>query len=234
MRSPLLLLHIASGTLGMLSGFVAMAFRKGSRRHAIAGKVFVISMLTLGASGAYLAFMKSQSANLLGGVFTFYLVATAALTARRPDRLGETGIVDWVGLLVVLTVAATHLTLGVEAARSPTGLREGYAPGVYYFLASLALLAAAGDVRMLLRGGVSGTQRLIRHLWRMCYAQFVAAASIFLARQEIFPALLQKTGVLFVLSFLPVAVMLFWLVRVRFTSAQKRKLMVRRAELVAN
>ena len=39
--SPLLLFHIVTGTLGMLSGFVAIFFRKGSRRHGVAGKVFV-------------------------------------------------------------------------------------------------------------------------------------------------------------------------------------------------
>jgi hypothetical protein len=34
-------------------------------------------MLGLSASGAYLAFMKSQPGNVLGGTLTFYLVATA-------------------------------------------------------------------------------------------------------------------------------------------------------------
>jgi uncharacterized membrane protein len=77
MRLPLLVLHIAAGTLGMLSGFVAMSFRKGFRSHGIAGNVFVIAMLGLSASGAYLAFMKSQPGNVLGGTLTFYLVATA-------------------------------------------------------------------------------------------------------------------------------------------------------------
>lgn len=36
--SPILVLHIASGTLGVLSGFVAVFLLKGSHRHGIAGK----------------------------------------------------------------------------------------------------------------------------------------------------------------------------------------------------
>jgi len=56
----MLALHICGGTVGTLSGFVAVAFRKGSRRHAIAGKVFVISMIALAASGAFMAMMKFQ------------------------------------------------------------------------------------------------------------------------------------------------------------------------------
>lgn len=84
-HSPLHLLHIASGTVGMLSGFVAVFLRKGSRRHALAGSVFVVSMLCLSLSGTYLATVKHQPGNILGGALTFYLVATAWMTARRRE-----------------------------------------------------------------------------------------------------------------------------------------------------
>src|SRR5580692_6707777 len=85
MRFPILVLHIIAGTLGMLSGFAAMAIRKGSRRHSIVGDVFVISMLALASSGTYLAVLKSQPGNILGGTFTFYLVVTGWMVARRGD-----------------------------------------------------------------------------------------------------------------------------------------------------
>ncbi len=114
MRPVLLLLHITAGTLGMLSGFVAVFLRKGSRQHGLAGKVFVVSMLSLAASGVYLAILKHQPGNILGGTFTFYLVATAWLTARRRDA--STSIFDWGALLVVLGLAAVEMTYGLEAA----------------------------------------------------------------------------------------------------------------------
>ena len=79
---------------------------------------------------------------------------------------------------------------------------------------------------MLVRRGVSGTQRLARHLWRMCFALFVAAASIFLARQRLFPALMRKTGMLLLLSFLPLILMIFWLIRVRFANAYEKRVPV--------
>jgi hypothetical protein len=78
-------------------------------------------------------------------------------------------------------------------------------------------------MRMLVRRGVSGTQRLARHLWRMCFALFVAAGSIFLARQQLFPALMRKTGMLLLLSFLPLILMIFWLIRVRFANAYEKR-----------
>jgi hypothetical protein len=219
MRTPILLLHIVAGTLGMVSGYVAVFLLKGSRRHGLAGNVFVITMLCLSASGVFLAVMKSQPGNILGGTLTFYLVATAWLAARRRD--GRPGLVDWVALLVVLGVGATQVTLGIEALTSPTGIRFGYPAWPYFFMGSVAVLAAAGDVRLLVRGGISGASRIARHLWRMCFALFIAASSIFLARQQIFPAVLRRAGALFLLSFLPLGLMVFWLVRVRFARAYR-------------
>ena len=229
MRSPLLFLHIVAGTLGVLSGFGAVFLRKGSRRHGIVGSVFVVTMLSLSSTGTILAIMKSQPGNIVGGTLTFYLVATAWLTARRRD--GAPGIFDWGALLVAVGLAGVELTWGLQAAMSPTGLRYDYPPGPYFFMGSVAALAAAGDIRMLVRGGISGTQRIARHLWRMCFGLFVASASIFLARQHLFPAFMRKTGMLLLLSFLPLMLMIFWLVRVRYAKAYKRKPMTRAGEV---
>jgi hypothetical protein len=217
--SPILLLHICAGTVGVLSGGVAVLFRKGSRRHGVAGNVFVISMLSLASSGAYMAFVKSQPGNFLGGALTFYLVATAWLTAKR--REGESAFVDWGALLVALAVGAVTVTFGLEAATSPTGRKHGDPAGEFFFLGLVALLAATGDVRIIVRGGISGAQRIARHLWRMCFAWFIASASVFLARQHLFPAWLQRTGVLFLLSFLPLILMIFWLFRVLYTKKRR-------------
>ena len=220
MQSPLLLLHIASGTLGVLSGFVAIFFLKGSRRHGLAGNVFVATMLSLSATGVYLSFAKSLLGNVPGGALTFYLVATAWVTARRRD--GGTDLFDWGALLFSLALAALSLTWGMQAARSHIEV-HGYPAGPYFFLGSVTLLAAVGDARMLARGGIVGTQRIARHLWRMCFALFIAASSIFLARAKLFPALMQKSGALYLLSFLPLIRMSFWLVRLRFQNPYKER-----------
>jgi len=79
MRLPLLVLHISAGIVGLLSGTAAMIFRKGSRRHAQAGDVFVVTMLTMALCAVWLATLKQQPGNVVGGVFTFYLVATASV-----------------------------------------------------------------------------------------------------------------------------------------------------------
>jgi uncharacterized membrane protein len=83
--SPVLVFHVSAGTVALLSGTAAMSFRKGSHCHRLTGNVFVIAMLGLSASGAYLGLVKNQMLNGLQGVLTLYLVATAWWTAGRRD-----------------------------------------------------------------------------------------------------------------------------------------------------
>ena len=217
--SPILALHICGGTIGLLSGAAAMSFRKGSRGHAIAGRAFVISMLGLGASAIYLAILKHQTGNLLGGIMTIYLVTTAWFTARH--RNGETSIFDWVALLIPLVVGVGTLTNGIEKLNNPAALHDGVPVGMNFFLGAVVLLAAAGDVRMIVRG-MSGTQRIARHLWRMCFGLFFASGSIFIARPHLFPAWLSTTHILLLLGVLPLILLIFWIVRVRFPNAYKK------------
>ena len=219
--SPILLVHIAAGTVGLLSGTAAIIFRKGSARHAWAGRVFVVAMLTMASLAVYIAVRRHEPSNIGGGILTFYLIGTAWLTARRRD--GETSRLDWVVLLIPLTLGILTWMNGISIVRSGVGSPDGVPVGMTFFMGSVMLLAAAGDVRMLVGRGVVGAKRIARHLWRMCFALFIAAGSIFLARQQIFPAFMRKTGALFVLSFLPLILMIFWMVRVRFTNAFKRK-----------
>ena len=212
--TPVLILHICSGVSGVLSGGTAVFLRKGSRRHRVAGNVFVLSMIGLSLSAIYLALVKSESSNVLAGTFTSYLVITAWTTARRNER--QTGFLDWIGLLAIIAIITGYTMFGLEAARSVKGSKDGVPAGMYFFMGCVGLLAAVGDVRMLVSRGVSGTSRLARHLWRMCFALFIASGSIFLARPHLFPAFMRRTYILAVLGFLPLILMVFWLFRVRF------------------
>jgi hypothetical protein len=239
--SPILLAHICAGTLGLLSGTAAISFRKGSPRHVLAGKVFVASMLIMGAFAVYLAITRHQPNNIGGGILTIYLIGTAWLTARRRD--GETSRFDWVVLLIPLTLGILTWMIGIKVVRSGASSQDGVPVGMTFFMGSVMLLAAAGDARMLLRDGVFGAKRIARHLWRMCFGLFIAAGSFFLGPsnrplrllsnvglgKHLSPAFF-STGLYFVLTILPLILLIFWLVRVRFTSAYKRMFLPRQGE----
>lgn len=218
MRLPLLFLHIAGGMVGLLSGTIAMVYRKGSRGHRLAGDVFVVSMLIMGVCASILALMKHQPNNFFGGLVTFYMVTTAWLTGKR--RQEEIGLFDWSALAFVLILGGSLLTLAVLVVTGQAAKQPGVPVGMYFFLATITLLAAAGDVRMLARGGISGSARLARHLWRMCFGLFIAAGSFFLGKQEFFPVALRKQYLLFPLAILPLVMLIYWLVRVKFAKRE--------------
>jgi len=207
---------------GILSGAAAMTFRKGSPRHVLAGKVFVVAMLTMAASAVYLAVVTHDNNNIGGGVLTLYLVTTAWLTARRRD--GETSRFDGVVLLVPLALGILTWMNALKAVRSGASSQNGVPVGMAFFMGSVMLLAAAGDVRMLLRGGLFGTQRLLRHLWRMCFGLFIATGSFFLGQgAKIFSSWWRQSSFLIIPAVLPLILLVFWVIRVRFTSAHKNK-----------
>src|SRR5437899_11277338 len=118
LSTSLMLLHVCSAIVGLLAGFMAMAFRKGSGFHGAAGNVFFVSMLSMSAAGAYMAaFIKPNNGNVMGGVLTFYLVATGWVTARRRNR--QVVIFVWRAILVALAIGAAAVTWGIHAPTCP-------------------------------------------------------------------------------------------------------------------
>jgi hypothetical protein len=176
-------------------------------------------MLGLGASAMYLAVMKHEVGNFIGGILTIYLVTTAWLTVRRKNR--ETSIFDWTALLIPLTVGVSSVTLGIQKLNNPASFHDGVPVGMNFFLGTVVLLAAAGDVRMLIRG-LSAMQRIARHLWRMCFGLFFASGSIFIARPHLFPAWFSTTHILLLLGVLPLLLLIFWLIRIRVKHTYQR------------
>lgn len=217
--SPLLLFHISAGVVVLLSGAAAMVFRKGSRRHRIAGNVFVVSMLCLATTGTYLGIVKRHVLNTAMGVLACYLVVTAWLTARRNSE--ASAIFDWGALLIPIAAGATLIAFGVAVATRMVE-RHGYPAAVYLVFGCAALLFAVGDVRVLTGGSLFGTRRIARHLSRMCFSLFIAAASLFEGQSQVFPAALRKTGLLLLVSCIPLILMIFWLFRIRVTKTYER------------
>ena len=207
--------HAGAGTIGMLSGFTALAVRKGSRPHRTAGNVFVVAMLATGLTAAYLGFVIDNIASGLGGVLTAYLLATAWMTAKRRDN--ESGLFE-IGALAFVTAG---LVAGVYAIAQSLMNGAPFSASIppIIFNVFVALLAA-GDLSVVLRRGVSGRQRVARHLWRMLLGLAIAVGSFFPGQLQFFPDFIQNirpTILLFIPLFAILALMAFWLIRVLFT-----------------
>jgi hypothetical protein len=206
--------HIAAGTLALAAGTGALIYRKGGRDHAGWGNWFFGSMLAMAGSGGVLAAINGDPVTAIIGVFTCYLLATS-WTVAQPAYAGNARI--GVGLAVLgLACAAGEYACAWAAANSANGRIGVYDPTVPIVFGSLALLAVALDVNMLLRGALALRQRIARHLWRMCAAFFLAAASLFLGQQDDVFFFMAGSPVLFLPPFAILATMIYWIFRMRY------------------
>lgn len=213
-------LHITGGMVAMAAGTVAVAARKGRGLHAAAGTGFCLAMFVLGATASILAPLKTPPGSPIGGLMAGYFVATAWMTARRHN--GASGRFEKFACAVALLMALAIIGEGIRLALAPAPPSVPPGPGALVVLGGLCLFAGLGDLRFVLRGRLSSTQRLSRHLWRMCFAFFIATGSFFLGQQDVLPQAVRGAPILFVLALAPLGLMLFWLVRIRFAGAIRR------------
>jgi uncharacterized membrane protein len=83
----LLALHILAATVALLAGYLALWATKGPPLHRRSGMVFAVAMFLMSLSGAWIASVRHHSNSVVAGLFTFYFVATALLTVRRPGAV---------------------------------------------------------------------------------------------------------------------------------------------------
>lgn len=213
MFSTLLIIHIGGGAVGLAFGMAALFAPKGKGVHTKAGTIFFNAMLVMAGTAGVLAEAKSITASLLIAALTCYLLATsrAAVTSRP----GTVTLFDKGAFLVAFCLGLVCFSYGMMAANSETGSVGGFPAPVYFIFGGIALIAAIGDMRMLLKGGLRGKARVVRHLWRMCFVLFVAAASIFLGNSQVFQGFV-STKFLAMPVLLIVLVSTFWFFRAKY------------------
>jgi uncharacterized membrane protein len=217
----LLPIHIAAGALAIIFGFTALFVKKGGTIHRRGGMLFVYAMVVMGITASMLEFLQGAGVtNLVAALLSIYFVGTALTTVRPPSRW--TRVINVAALTVAVGLALAAILGGIKNVSNP-GLSPGGVPfrtiGVMSFVLATALtLAAAGDVRIMRSGPPRGGARLARHLWRMCFALFIAAGSFFSIRERVAKILPEPftTGPM---RLLPIVVlfgmMFYWLWRVR-------------------
>lgn len=211
----MLWIHIASGLLALLAGAVALIATKGSPVHRQGGRVFALAMLLMTGSAVIIAaYLRPNIGNVLAGSLTFYLVLTGVLAVTRTVeqvRALLTGL-----MLVALTVGVSGVLLGSRALAMPNGGIDQIPAFAYFMFGVVGSVAGLLDARLLRVGQLPGRHRLVRHLWRMGYAMWIATMSFFLGQADEFPAAVRATGVLALPVLAMTLTLLYWLARAGF------------------
>ena len=200
-------LHIAGGLFALVFGYVALFALKGGKLHRQSGMGFVAAMITMSLSGALIATFKPDRGSMIAGALTFYFVVTGVLTVKRIPRARQ---IEIAMMCAGVVLAAFGIWAGTWLARR--GRME--APPMFLFSA-MAIVGAIGDWKMLRKGELTGKPRLKRHLWRLCFAMWVAAASFFWGPPNRVPAMIRIPALLPIPVLTPIVVMFYWLWRMR-------------------
>jgi hypothetical protein len=178
-------------------------------------------MLCMSAIGAAVSPYLPQRANVVPGLFVFYLTFTAWATVRLRDRSARS--LETVGLFAAVATSALGVAYGLTAVASPGGLLDAEPSDTYFGFALFPAFAAMLDLTVICRRGVSGAARVARHLWRMSMALLIACGSLFLGQPKVFPPGLRGSPIMDAPELAVLALMAFWLIRVRFPGAPGRR-----------
>lgn len=215
-------IHIAGGLAALLAGFVALYTRKGGATHRTSGRVFAYAMFLMTLSGAAIAaLLRPNPGNVLAASTTFYLVATGWLAVRASPEAAPARYQALCGLGFVTGAYGAGLAAHVLQlpGRSLDGI-PGMAMGIF---ALIAIAAASADVRLICRGTLVGNARIMRHLWRMGLAMWIATASFFLGQADEFPRAVRATGLLSVPVLAVGLTLAYWIVRQRMVSRRAKR-----------
>lgn len=220
----LLVIHILAGLTAIAAGYVALFTVKGAGLHRRGGLVFVYTMCTMALLGAGLALAHSRSpeANVPVGLLTTYLVITG-LTAVRPSsavsRHRDAGLAA-----LAMSVGVILFAFGARATTLPKAQLNSIPAIPFFIFGTVAVLASIGDLRLIRSGGTQllrGTPRLVRHLWRMCFAHLIAAFSFFLGQAKVIPKPYRIPPLLLIPPLVVLVSLLYWLWRVKFRRSMR-------------
>lgn len=212
MMSTILPIHVLAGGLGLLSGYLALYAAKGAPLHRRVGMFFVCVMLTMSITGLLISAVGgvAPAINVPLALLTFYLIVTSLITVR-PPAVGLRWL-NGAGVVLAFAIALTCFGLAFQAIG-----RGGAEAGLAFILmpfGGVAMAAGIGDRRMIRAGGLQGAPRLKRHLWRMCFALFIASIAFFLGQGRV-PEAIRTPALLAAGVLLPIAAMSYWLWRLR-------------------
>ena len=106
----LLSIHIAAGSVALLTAAVALSTAKGGVMHVRSGRVYAVCMTLVFLTALPLALLGASIFLLLIAVFSFYMVFAGWRFAR--NRRGRPHLVDWAAVTIM---GLTGLGMGIYA-----------------------------------------------------------------------------------------------------------------------
>ncbi|MCC9165230.1 hypothetical protein [Pontibacter harenae] len=179
--TALLILHIAAGTIGLISGPVSMVNRKGGKQHRLTGKTFFYAMMLVAVTAVAMASLPNHHSPflLIIGVFSAYLVSSGyrVLYLKGLVKGQKPQLLDWAISFVMAAFAAYFVLSGLIGGMSSSFGNSSNIVSVVF--GSIAMLLVAKDIRKYTKAPADKNFWLYDHIARMV-AGNIAAFTAFL------------------------------------------------------
>ena len=157
MYAILLALHIAAGSLALLSALGALYVAKGKTAHRRWGIAYVCAMALISLTAWTMSAIKPNSFLFAIGCFSASLVASGY--ARAKNRSGQASAFDWTISGFGLTTSLVMLGLG--------WMSTGTNHVVLFVFAGIAGALSIIEMLGLRKNKFKGTERIVRHMTHM-------------------------------------------------------------------
>ena len=180
----LLFIHIAAGSIALLTAVVALVMAKGGRYHVLAGRVYAIAMTVIFLTALPLAILGASVFLLLIAVFSFYLVFAGWRFAR--NRRGVPQLVDWCAAAIM---GITGLSMwGYGIALGSAGNGQWVTMLSFGAIAVALSLVDARYYARLAKGQTrAGVPRVQRHLTNMLAGTIATVTAVMVVNVDLNP-----------------------------------------------
>ena len=179
-NTVLLTIHIASGSVALLTAAIALISQKGGTKHIMAGRVYAAAMTLVFLTSIPLALLGSSIFLLLIAVFSFYLVFAGWRFARNYE--GKPHPADWAA---IVAMGLTGLGMwGYAAVLASGGSSQWITMTLFGFI---ALALSLADVRFYRAASVRGTRRIARHLTNMLAGTIATVTAVLVVNVDTNP-----------------------------------------------
>ena len=180
-NTALLTIHIASGSVALLTAAIALVTQKGGIRHIRAGRVYAAAMTLIFLTAVPLAILGSDIFLLLIAAFSFYLVFAGWRFARNYES--KPHLADWAA---IATMGLTGLGMWVYAAILARGGDSQWITMILF--GSIALALSLADARFYRAGNVQSSMRITRHLTNMMAGTIATITAVVVVNVDTNPA----------------------------------------------
>jgi hypothetical protein len=183
----LLALHILCGSVSLICAGGALSATKGETWHRRFGRFFFYGMTGIFITALPMAMIKLNLFLFVIAFFSYYLAFTGWRFAKNES--GKPAMVDWLVSTLMLIIGMTMLVIAWYLHKS----NATHAATLTVF-GMIGVLLSRGNLKLYLRGGTQGNERLVQHFTSMIGATIAAVTAFLVTTVHLQPAIILWLG----------------------------------------